>query len=256
MGGAAATDTTFPVSGAEFYGASSAISVFNQIQDSFNGSRKRKEPIQLGSMSGGDHGMHSDVRLHDLYLPPRPFADFLLNSYWEQVHSLYPIVHKSSFLTAYHQLWVPVDSTREERPGFQVGLGSSTCPISVFHCGLNAMFALGCNLSDMPYEQRRAFSDAFCQRSLDLALRNLLDNSSLALVQALFILGQFLQSTDYPTRCWNVVGLALRVAQGIGLYLDTPSLDQTLLETEIKRRTWHSCLLLDMYGVILIVVNP
>jgi hypothetical protein len=259
MGATAAAHADSPISGSGFYGASSAISFFNQIQDALSSSvqsgsgvvhqARNQESIQdiphSRRLLDGDHA----TKLQDFDLPPRMIADFLLDSYWDQVHSLYPIVHKSSFLATYGQLWVPEEITRQTKPALQIGLGSSICPTSVFYCGLNAMLALGCNLSDMPYDQRRTLSDTFCQRSLDLARGNLLDNSSLGLVQALFILGQYLQCTDNPTRCWNVVGLSLRVAQGIGLYMDRASSDNTLLETEIKRRTWHGCLLLDMYVV-------
>lgn len=107
------------------------------------------------------------------------------------------------------------------------------------------MFALGCILSDMPQEQHK-LAHVFSQRALDLISENWLDNGSLALVQALFIMAQYLQSTDSPMRCWNIVGLALRVAQGQGLYIDPPSNTSSQLELEITRRTWHACLMLDV----------
>ncbi|KAG4433832.1 hypothetical protein IFR05_010680 [Cadophora sp. M221] len=254
MGAAAATYVDSPVSQHGFYGASSAISFFNQIQDTLSTSNRPtiataqvRTPSSLGISNTGDlPSVEPNIKLQDLYLPPRKLSDFFLDSYWDKVHCLYPLIHKASFTAVYHRLWIPKENASQDKIPLQIGLGSSLCPVSIFYCGLNAMLALGCSLSDMPYDQRRPLADSFCQRSLDLALGNLLDNSSLALVQALFILGQYLQSTDHPTRCWNVVGLALRVAQGIGLYMDKSSSGNALLETEIKRRTWHACVLLDV----------
>lgn len=258
MGAAATIDADSLASQTGYYGASSAIAFFSRIQVGVGGStpsdsllyKMRNQKSSYSTLTlGRSLDIDTNIKLQDMYLPPRKLTDYLLDSYWDRVHCLYPIIHKSSFQAVYTQLWVSEESTERTRSAFQIGLGSSACPMSVFYCGLNAMLALGCNLSDMPDDQRRTLSDSFCQRSLDLALGNLLDNNSLALVQALFILGQYLQSTDHPTRCWNVVGLALRVAQGIGLYMDKSSSDDAILETEIKRRTWHGCLLLDTYAI-------
>lgn len=256
LGAAMSSGTTVvPLPGNGFYGASSAISFYLQIQDA------SKQPIQSDTLQCRDQASVStqssfvsssefdkagEINLDELHLTSRSLADILLESYWEHVHCLYPVVHKSSFLVVYCQLWKMEDVTWQGGSPLHIGLGSKMCTSSVFYCGLYAMLALGCNFSDMPYERRVSLAKSFCERSLNLALKNLLDDNSLALVQALFILAQLLQSTDHPTRCWNVVGLALRVAQGIGLYIDNPSLDHSLLETEIKRRTWHACLLLDV----------
>jgi len=257
LGAAASTNAESPLSPAGFYGASSAISFFHKIQEALKGDSIRSDTVlsQARRLEANNSVQNAaqllsfgaSARLQDLQLPPRILADYLVDTYWDHVHCLYPLIHKASFLVVYHQLWVTTTDTFPLRPALDIGIGSFHCPTSIFHCALNAIFALGCNFSDLPSGQKRELADTFCQRSLSLALGNLLDNNNLALVQALFILGQYLQSTDNPTRCWNVVGLALRVAQGIGLYMDKAPTDGSLLETEIRRRTWHACLLLDTY---------
>ncbi len=51
------------------------------------------------------------------------------------------------------------------------------------------------------------------------------------------------------TRCWTTLGLAVRVAQGIGLHVETedakPPRGQPHLKAEVRRRIWHSLYVLD-----------
>ena len=242
-----------------FYGNSSAISFFHQVQEALqkNAPNSNSIPTQSSVHRPRQHEQtlsqlldhNSDVKLQDFCLPPRPLVDHIMTYYWDRSHYLFPIIHKSSFLTVYCRLWDP-ENYPTPITSLHIGLGSTACPTSVFYCALNAMLALGCNFSDLAYPQRRTLSDTFCRRSLNLLLANTLNDGSLALVQALLIVAQYLQSTDLPNRCWTVVGLALRVAQGLGMYMDNPSRDGSALETEIRRRTWHGCLMLDVFVAI------
>jgi hypothetical protein len=63
---------------------------------------------------------------------------------------------------------------------------------------------------------------------------------SVQLIQALLIMGLYLQSTDTPDRCWVMVGIAIRVAQGLGLHLRETG-DRMALQTdrELIRRIWQ-----------------
>jgi hypothetical protein len=78
----------------------------------------------------------------------------------------------------------------------------------------------------------------------------LLDFANLEMVQSLVLMAQYLQSTDKPNYCWSIVGLAIRLAQAIGLHLDSPEgvaagrkIDQ--INAEVRKRVWASCILLD-----------
>jgi hypothetical protein len=240
-----------------FYGTSSAISFFHQVQDTLRteSTRHGTVPRQLHSEKSKQYPQglsqllgNSNINLQDYCLPPRELADYLMDNYWRRVHCLFPIIHKPSFQSAYCQLWGVKDKNNSTFSDLNIGLGSSRCPTAVFYCALNAMMALGCNFTNLPYSQRQVLSDTLSKRSLSILLVNILDNGSLGLVQSLLIVAQYLQSTDLPNRCWNVVGLALRAAQGLGLYIDSPR-EETILEAEVRRRTWHGCLMLDVFVI-------
>ncbi|KXG54657.1 Transcription factor [Penicillium griseofulvum] len=190
-----------------------------------------------------------DLRFDDFSLPPRSLADHLLECYWDRVHCLFPFFHRPSFEQAYENLWGSDKATKPELPQLNIGLGGAfDCgPNSiVFHCALNCIFALGCYFSDIQPADREAAVYSFFLRAKRFVNLDLLDIGTIGVVQTLLIVSLLLQSTPYPIRCWNAIGLACRVAQGLGLHETTTHASNKPLETEIRRRTWYSCVIMDM----------
>ncbi|KAJ6172659.1 hypothetical protein N7470_001726, partial [Penicillium chermesinum] len=192
---------------------------------------------------------NSEFQFNDFSLPPRNLADHLLECFWERFYCLYPFFHRPSFEQAYESLWGAAKWPRTELPELNIGLGGSydSGPQSiVFHCALNAIFALGCHFSDIPIREREAQAYSFSFRSKRFVGLDLLDTSTIGVVQTLLIIALLLQSTPYSNRCWNAIGLACRVAQGLGLHEATAQRNHKPLEQEIRRRTWYGCVMMDM----------
>jgi hypothetical protein len=139
-------------------------------------------------------------------------------------------------------LWAP-DSERD------LGILSTDAEDAVFLSTLNIVFAIGCQFSDMIAPARRvSLAEQFYQQSRKLVAVDALDSTSLAVVQMLLLTGVYLQSTKYASRCWNIVGLAIRNAQGLGLHLEQTRLtSRNQIKRETRRRIWHSCVILDRY---------
>lgn len=233
----------------EFYGHSSAASFIKEACNGVMGSGT------LNSLSfTTQHAMPSTVPAADLNsatlaLPPRSLADHLVECYFDRVFYLYPLFHRPSFESAYRSLWESAPRTHLEAPSPLVGLGGSSNagPHSiVFHCALNAIFALGCHFSDLTGHDRDAAAFTFFLRSKALMGLDFLESETLSVVQALLITTLFLQSTPFAGRCWNSVGIACRLAQGLGLHTESSGGRRTAVETEIRRRVWHCCVVLDM----------
>ncbi|KAF5681232.1 hypothetical protein FHETE_21 [Fusarium heterosporum] len=116
----------------------------------------------------------------------------------------------------------------------------------VFHATLNMVFALGCQRSEhISSAERIRFADSFYKRSQQLISIETLDFSSLQIVQLLLLRAIYLHYTKYADRCWNMVGVAVRVAQGLGLHLEQSSSSSNQLKREMRRRVWHNCIALD-----------
>ena len=200
-------------------------------------------------------------------MPPRRESDAMLIRFWTRVHPLFPFLDKCSFDRWYQELWtaeddssgaqrqqLPLRSVDRRYPGSKV---SPPIPESrILHCILNVVFALGCKGNGLQGRSQR--SDLYwqrCKRLLQLDF-DIFSRGCLSLVQALLLMALYLQSTELTGACWNVVGVATRVAQGIGLHSSptssqdgarlgdqTPS--QLTSENALRSRVWSGCVLMD-----------
>lgn len=165
-------------------------------------------------------------------LPPRKKADELLETYWRLVHPLYPFLDKEETMTAYRCLW------SGEAPGYDE---------PTFLCLLNVTFCLACVLgAAVSPTERSTSAELFFARACELLDFDLVQRASVLTVQCFLILGQYLQSTNDPQQCWIITGLALRIAQSLGLHL--PSTTDHIQDTQKKgmlRRVWYGCVLMD-----------
>lgn len=248
-----------PIPRDEFYGNSSAASFIKEACDSVMGvpetpnapsSTATRHPMTARTI--GATGLKC-LNSASLALPSRSLADHLVERYFDRVFYLYPVFHRPSFERAYKALWEPVAPGPSRGAHAQssdlVGLGASPnggADSIVFHCALNAIFALGSHFSDLTGLDRDATAYTFFFRSQKYLGLDFLESETLGVVQALLIMTVFLQSTPFAGRCWNSVGIACRLAQGLGLHTDASGSRKTPIEKEIRRRVWHGCVVLDM----------
>lgn len=254
--GAALPSTPEEAGRDQYYGQSSIVSLIHQYTQNSPGSHSA--PSQSGSSipcpstSSTQWAGHSTSSTNmtvmlsdDFSLPPRRLADWLLEVYFANNHIFYPWVHKDTFMAAYENIWTN-QSNEPERVLPDVGLGSHSCPPRLFHCALNAMFAIACEFSNMDPCHKRNSSMMFYERMKSSMNIDILDSGSLAHVQALLLIAVYLQCTPYPKRCWNVIGMAHRMAVGLGLQNRREYSNLTILEKEIRWRAWCACVQMDM----------
>lgn len=241
----------------EYFGSSSAASLAcfltggqRQQRQHAWASQKIPLPESASNHQVGNSGMASFAQMEGLVLPPRNLADHLLDCFWERVFCLYPFFDRESFQQAYENLWVPENHASHKLTHLNVGLGdqlNSGQNSIVFNCALNIIFALGCQFSKLPVQDRESHSNTFFLRAKRHIGLDMVDIHSIGVVQTLLVVALFLQSTPYPHRCWNSTGMACRLALGLGLHETHPEDSKDPLEQEIHRRTWHGCVIMDMY---------
>ncbi|KAK6459482.1 putative transcriptional regulatory protein [Scheffersomyces xylosifermentans] len=220
-----------------FYGSSAAISFMKDLSSAVdNGKSSDSEDMDVNSskytMSRNDKNS-STRKLSDMVVPPRIVADRYIRNYFDFAYTLYPFVHRPTFMAAYEEIW---------------SVNSTTLEVDeLFYSILNIIFAFGCRLSpEGEHFDNSPNSDLYFERSQELLRFHLMDTGSVLLVQALLLTGQFLQATTRSAGCWNIIGLAIRIAQGLGLHSEQNlASTRSCIEKEIRKRLWHGCLLMD-----------
>lgn len=254
-----------------FFGTSSAVSFMSKVQEairnfnvvpainfnegvsdagpnaSANGSRRNVALLGLPWKTGALDQEHDSI---EYLVPARKEADALVESYFKYVFCLRPYLNRATFQKRYMKLWSPDEIGFDQEQAVSVNppkLCRTELEDIQFYVTLNLVFALGCrtNPSLSPYE-RISRSERFFQRTQKSRIFEILNEGSLELVQSMLLMGQYLQSTERSSQCWNVIGFAIRVAQGIGLHLDLPATTRrSQLEVEMRRRVWWGCIALD-----------
>lgn len=147
--------------------------------------------------------------------------------YFNTYHISYPLVHQGLFMAQYHEI-VP-----RPRDGW-MALMYVVAAIGAF------MAATRPNDDDLVLFHR-------ARSHLSI---NMLEIGSLTLVQSLTLISNYLQKRDRPNSSYNYLGLAVRMAFGLGLHKDIPQWKNNLLQQEIRRRTWWCLYIFDAGSTI------
>jgi hypothetical protein len=164
-------------------------------------------------------------------LPVRAVADDLMGIYWREIHIIFPFVHRPSFEAQYHSVWT----------------GEGLLPPRMFHVSLNVIFALCCYMSPaLAPKVRTASANSYYERARQLLQIDVTEPGTLETIQTLLLLAQYLQTVNNQSRCWAVLGIAIRTAQALGLEQESSRTSfSTQCEKEMFRRVWHGCVLLE-----------
>jgi len=160
------------------------------------------------------------------------------------MYPLFPILHEPTFTAAYKKSWT------SDRPIPQATPNSTSAgeiKEALFFSTLTILFALGTRFcSCIPSTEKETTSKRFYRRARLNFPYDLLDFNSLPVLQMVLLQGVYLQSTTEVSRCWNVIGVAVRMAQSLGLHAEgTQGRKKTQLELEMGRRLWWCCIVLD-----------
>ena len=153
-----------------------------------------------------------------------PFVD----AYFQVYHVLYPIVHEATFRAQFMDI-IP----QPKNNAWQVLL--------------HIMAAIGAFASSetTPVVDEALFEAAKARLSIDM-----LETGNLTLVQAFTLISNYVQKRNKPNSGYNYLGIAKRMAMGIGLHKEFPTWRSKPLMLEIRRRVWWCLYVFDVGAVI------
>ncbi|KAM5354697.1 hypothetical protein ACJ41O_001344 [Fusarium nematophilum] len=167
----------------------------------------------------------------DLYALPDNAAE-ILDRYFTTRHTLTPLFHGPSARSVFDQaLRCPTEDRHRQALTFAL---------------LNMIFALCTSHWVVDVEANPRTARRHYEMAMALLQPTLLRDWRLEHVQALLLGTRYLQTTSCGDECWNVLGLAVRIAYGLRLHKDPPESDTPPVR-ETKRRVWYAAYILDMH---------
>lgn len=219
------------------YGSASMVTFYRQIASSDPSSATR-QPLPLDTKPPKVAGSGSSRHL--ALLPQRSSADDFVFCFFEYFQPVFPVLNRPDFEREYEGLWN--SSSRNEDATLTTGQDEAA-----FVAVVNLVFAIGSRISSfLGPEEKQIVPEDFYQRARNLYRYDLLASSSLRALQMILLIALYLQATQHAVECWNSLGLAIRVAQSLGLHADSGK-DRTSSQTQLhlRRQVWHLCVQLD-----------
>ncbi|KAF8450778.1 fungal-specific transcription factor domain-containing protein [Boletus edulis BED1] len=169
--------------------------------------------------------------------PDEDLCNKLIDTYFERLHFLMPMLDKPSFMARYKRL---------------MGKRSDTAFIQVEAPFMSIVFAIFACTARLVNDQRLT-SDRlddggmgmdFYERALIL---HYISHASIQVfhVQSLILMSSFLCSINCLPQAWLLVGQAVRSAQDLGLHRSPRRLSISSIEKETRRKIWWSVYCLD-----------
>lgn len=153
--------------------------------------------------------------LEFLKFPERKILEENVNKYFETYHVSYPIVHKALFLAYFNDIVSPPP------------------------CWKSLLYIVAAIGSFMAATSADDHADLIL---FDRAKQNLSmedwETGNLTLVQTLSLMSNYLQLRDRPNSGYNYLGIAVRMALGLGFHKNMDESQVSLFDQEVRRRVW------------------
>jgi transcriptional regulatory protein GAL4 len=185
-----------------------------------------------------DNGTDSENDHHDDSMPETPpipnivfsssHLEPFIDAYFQTYHASYPMVNEALFRAQFMEV-VP-------RPKGKA-----------WNVLLHVVSALGsfCSSLTTPEMDVALFEGAKARMSIDM-----LETGNLTLVQALTLMSNYVQKRNKPNSGYNYMGLAKRMAMGIGLHKEFPAWRSKPMALEVRRRVYWCLYVFDVGAVI------
>ncbi|CAG8527020.1 237_t:CDS:2, partial [Diversispora eburnea] len=158
-----------------------------------------------------------------LELPPKEISDKLLEIYWKDMYFYMPIIDKQDLMEKYN---------RKELNRYQTIL-------------LYAILAITLKYNNFGEDPNNTEDEKYFERAKEL-LKEEFEHATLPIIQAILLLALH-QLGKKNSRPWIYIGLAIRLAQDMGIHRDSANWKLDEKEAEIRRRTWWACIIIDSF---------
>lgn len=192
-------------------------------------------------------------------LPSRVLSDKLYRSFLDGVHPIMPLIHVPSFTGQYKCFWTWYPENMHECPTGELVDSPTFLPLllAVLYAGaisLSAKATLA--LTDGEHTKSSLTSHLYGATMAGLGACAFPRSPTISSLTAFLIVQTCLIREEEPLTSCSFVGLAMRVAQSMGLHRDGSLFGLCEIECEVRRRVWWHILYLDVQGAIATGLPP
>ncbi|PVH88996.1 hypothetical protein DL98DRAFT_524609 [Cadophora sp. DSE1049] len=204
-------------------GSSMLQTIFSLL--SLKGPLDEPSRAELSKLMVTRHRSDSGLLVLEEDLASSAITDGLIDAYFLLYNTSYPILHSQLFRETY--------ANRSQLPNTSSWQLVFYTVLAIGHWVLSA----GEDHADSPYY--------LAARSRMSA--GMLESGTLTGVQAFLLMGNYLQKRDRPNTGYNMIGIAFRMALGLGLHreISTSDGEHNTLSKEIRRRVWWILYMVD-----------
>ncbi|EPS31954.1 hypothetical protein PDE_06913 [Penicillium oxalicum 114-2] len=222
-------------------GKSSEITWMQRLQETAVQRRKKSGPGTQVGVDGtladlpknlnyhlDDFDIHVAEPVQKYWVPPRPLADTLLDTYLAVAHPYFPIINRPLFQDQYRAFF-----------------GETVLPGDKWIAILNTIFAVAASyaqLAELEWRDEAEDHLIYLARARMLSLEgdDLFRHPDLQQVQLEGLITFYLLTIDQIHRAWRISALAVRSAISLGLNLRNNSPAVPGISKEIRNRVWWS----------------
>ncbi|OAL18255.1 hypothetical protein AYO22_10833 [Fonsecaea multimorphosa] len=165
-------------------------------------------------------------------LPLRRYSDTLVARYFSRHNRIFPILHRSTFLAQYERLW-DSDFSSHSTTRSCSELCTQKSKGKMLPTIVYLVLALGSLFASQSHQENASRAEGFYRAAQETNFLEMMDDEvGIELVQAGLLMGIYLQSTERYSKCWNIIGFTIRMAQNMGLHFTA---------AEVRKRGLLAC---------------
>lgn len=192
-------------------------------------------------------------------LPPRAHCDGLYRSFLDGVHPIMPLIHVPTFAAQYRCFWRWYPDNMQHCPAEELTDSPTFLPLmmAILYAGAISLSAKAtAALTHGEHTQASLTSHLYGATMASLGACAFPRSPTVNSLTAFLMVQTCLIREEEPLTSCSFVGMAMRVAQSMGLHRDGSLFGLNDIECEVRRRVWWHILYLDVQGAIATGLPP
>ncbi|KAF1803215.1 fungal-specific transcription factor domain-containing protein [Mucor lusitanicus] len=198
---------------------------------------KSKEVLQATLNAGQDGTINRIVLFEDTPHITQEFVDYLVHMYFTRIHNYCPVINKVQFLEQYYY-------HSPSPPDRYLLFAIAFIGITIFKTDITNAKVF--HLSNQQLDEIEESLKNKAHKLMSIVYKR----SMISTVQALMLLSMFVghgENDDEDTSHWFITGMAIRMAQDLGLHRDCSKWLIPDYEIELRKRIWYGAYLMDRW---------